>query len=285
MPRRNTFISATSGTYHDHQQARRLLDSFVHRVRREFVSELSANPLPITGANPAMNGPTDNNDKDENGLYGPSESDIERFNREDSDYLHQRKREARSALWKLVAGGVFMLLVASMFLNVLLPAFSRTRHIDTGPERIAANVIRVLDGRTIGIEIDGVESIVRYIGVETPIFGNPWYEVAIAANTQWMLGQQVLIEADNQDADAEGRLLRYVWIDGAMVNLNLIASGLSEASTSGPNRRYGAIFDQVEQTARSQNLGIWTEIEAERSALLTIPVTPVHFNYMTVQPL
>ena len=215
-----------------------------------------------------MNGPTDNDDKDDNGLYGPSESDIERFNREDEDYLDRRKSDARSALWKLVAGAVFMLLVASMFLNVLLPAFSRGRHVDTGPERIPATVTRVMDGRTIGVEVDGVERVVRYIGVETPLFGDPWYEVATAANTQWLLGQSVLIEADEVDTDSEGRLLRYVWLDGSMINLNLVATGLSKVDRFGRNQRYSDHFDDLEQAARSQNLGIWAPLEGERSAYL-----------------
>lgn len=221
-----------------------------------------------------MNGSTDNDEKDDNGLYGPSESDIERFNREDSDYLYQRKRDARSALWKLIAGGVFIIIVASMFLNVLLPAFSRVRRVDNVLERVPATVTRVLDGRTIGIEINGVESTVRYIGVETPVFGDPWYEVAIAANTQWTSGQQVLLEADELDADAEGRLLRYVWLDGAMVNLNLVATGLAKAARFGPNRRYGPVFDEVEQAARSKQQGIWALIEGEQSARIRTPAAP-----------
>lgn len=224
-----------------------------------------------------MNGPTDNDEKDDNGLYGPSESDIERFNREDEGYLDRRKSDARSALWKLVAGAVLMLLVASMFLNVLLPAFSRARHVDTAPERISATVTRVLDGRTIGVEINGVERTVRYIGVETPLFGDPWYEVAIAANTQWISGQQVMIEADDVDMDSEGRLLRYVWLDGSMINLNLVAVGLSTVDRFGQNQRYSDHFDDLEQAARSQNLGIWAPVEGERSARLhdlTAPSLP-----------
>ncbi len=206
-------------------------------------------------------------EKDENGgLYGPTESDIERFNREDSDYLDERKRDAKSALWKLIAGGVFMLLVASMFLNVLLPAFSRNRQVDRTPVRIAGTVTRVFDGRTIGVEIDGLEHTVRYIGVDTPVFGDRFYDLAIAANRQWIFGQRVLLEADELDANSEGHLLRYVWLDDAMVNLNLVAVGLSRAITNGPNDRYDELFIEFEDTAKSQDIGIWEGVEAQRSA-------------------
>lgn len=216
-----------------------------------------------------MTGPEDNERDDLDGLHGPSESDIERFNREDADYLDERKRDAKAAFWKLIAGGVFMLLVASMVLNVLLPAFSRNRPIQTGPERIPAMVTQVFDGRTIRVDIDGVERTVRYIGVETPIFGDRFYNLAIDANTQWILGQDVLLEADELDSDKEGRLLRYVWLGDAMINLNLIAVGLSRSVESGQNDRYSEQFSEAEDAARSNSIGIWETVEPERSAGLS----------------
>lgn len=219
-------------------------------------------------SNVHMTGPNDTDDHgsdDLGGLHGPSESDIERFNREDADYLVQRKRDARSALWKLIAGGVFMLLVASMFLNVLLPAFSRNRHVDTGPVRTPGTVTRVFDGRTIGVQVNGVEQTIRYIGVETPIFGDRMYQLAIDANRQWLLGQDVLLEADERDADREGRLLRYVWLDGGMINHSLIAVGLSKSVDSGDNDRYAELFNDAEATARESAIGIWEQVESERA--------------------
>ncbi len=221
-----------------------------------------------------MTGPQDKDDHDPDdfaGLHGPSESDIERFNREDAEYLDERKRDARTAVWKLIAGGVFMLLVASMFLNVLLPAFSRNRHIETGPERTAATVTQVFDGRTISVDVGGAERTVRYIGVETPLFGDRFYDLAIAANRQWLLGQDILLEADELDADREGRLLRYVWLDGAMINLNLIAVGLSKSADSGENNRYAEQLNDAQESAKASAIGIWEETGPGQSVSVITP--------------
>ncbi len=215
-----------------------------------------------------MAGPDDNEKDDLGGLYGPTESDIERFNREDAEYLDQRKRDAKSALWKLLAGAVFIIFVSAMFLNVLSPAFTRTRSVDTGPERIPGTVKQVFDGRTISVEIDGIERTVRYIGVETPLFGDRLYDLVIAANREWLLGQEVLLEADEQDSDREGRLLRYVWLDGGMVNVNLIALGLSKFDDTGENDRYAEFFGNAESSARDEGRGLWAPVEGERSAAL-----------------
>lgn len=235
-----------------------------------------------------MTGPNEKDDHDPDdlgGLHGPSESDIERFNREDSEYLDYRKRDAKAALWKLIVGGIFMLLVASMFLNVLLPAFSRNRHVDVGPVRIPGTVMRVFDGRTISVEIDGIEQTVRYIGVETPLFGDRFYQLAIDANTQWLLGQDVLLEADELDSDREGRLLRYVWLDGAMINLNLVAVGLSKSADSGQNDRYSDAMNDAETTAKAAEIGIWEETGPGRSARLHLPESrPVESSLLTLGP-
>lgn len=218
--------------------------------------------------------------KVEKPLHGPSEADMERFNREDGDYLDERRSEAKSALWKLITGAVIILIASAMFLNVLLPAFSRNGQIDTGPDLVPATVLRVFDGRTIRVEIEGIEQTVRYIGVEIPQFGDPYYDVATEANRQWLIGQEIQLEADDQDEDPEGRLLRYVWLDGAMVNLNLVAVGLSSADVFGPNDRYNNVLLAAEESARSQRLGIWTEFEPGPSASLR----PVSFSNRSNMP-
>ena len=212
-----------------------------------------------------MTGPDDNEPDNFPGLHGPSQSDIERFNREDAEYLVDRKRDAKSAAWKLIAGAVFILVAGSMVLNVLLPALNRSTPVSVGPERTPATVLRVFDGRTIGVEVDGAERTVRYIGIEIPEFGDPLYDIATEANRQWLIGQEVLLEADTVDADEQGRLLRYVWLDGAMINEILVASGLSSVDESGPNNRYSQAFKVSENNARERNLGIWSDAASDRT--------------------
>jgi endonuclease YncB( thermonuclease family) len=153
---------------------------------------------------------------------------------------------------------MFILFAASMVLNVFLPALTR----DAGPnphQRVSGRVTDVIDGRTIKVEVDGVEHTVAYIGVEPPLSGERFYEASIAANEAWLNGREVELEADEQDKDPQGRLLRYVWLDNAMVNLDIVGVGLARAADSGPNDRYADLFQQLEDSARAQGLGIWSE--------------------------
>lgn len=232
-----------------------------------------------------MTGPKDTDENDHEpeshdfgGLYGPTKSDMERFNRDDAEYLDQRKRDARTALWKLVAGAIVILFAAAMILNVLGPAFGSNRTIEVGPERVPATVTQVFDGRTISVQVDGIEQTVRYIGVETPPFGDPFYQLAIDASRQLLLGQEVLLEADEMDRDRQGRLLRYVWLDGGMINHSLIASGFSRQADSGVNTRYSHHFANAEAAARADGIGIWEPLDPERSAGLAGPSSRLLFG-------
>ena len=226
-----------------------------------------------------MTGPSDNDPDENEKLHGPSLADIERFNREDADILDDRRRAAKTAAWKLVGGALFMLIAASMILNVLLPALARNR-VDTD-ERVLvpATVTGVIDGRTLIVEIAGAQQTVRYIGVETPFYGEPFYDIATATNSSWVLGHQVGLESDERDTDIEGRLLRYVWLEDAMINLNLIAVGLSRAGQSEQNIRYFELFKDAEQIARSQSRGIWQDAEPVRSTDARIPDRHRGFRY------
>jgi endonuclease YncB( thermonuclease family) len=205
-----------------------------------------------------MTGSQDNNDRyDDDDLYGPSESDLERFNGEDRRPESPGTRRIRNALWKLIAGLVITFLIASMLLNVIVPVIGGNQEVTTRPQRVPATVTRIFDGRTIAVEIDGVERTVRYIGLDIPEYSNFYYELAIEANRQWIHGQEVLLESDRIETDSEGRLLCYVWFDDAMINLNLIASGLARASVADANNRYADYFHDLEEQARSRNIGIW----------------------------
>jgi endonuclease YncB( thermonuclease family) len=204
-----------------------------------------------------MTGRHNNDENSEDDLYGPSEADLERFNRDDTNPESPRKRAVRVALWKIIAGLVFTFLIASMLLNVIMPVFGGNNEATTGPQRTPATVTRVFDGRTIAVDIAGIEQTVRYIGLEIPEYGDAYYDLAIEANHQWIYGQQVLLESDQVETDSEGRLLRYVWFEGSMINLNLVASGLAMASAPGANSRYSDYFHDLEEDARSRQIGIW----------------------------
>ena len=117
-----------------------------------------------------------------------------------------------------------------------------------------AFVTRVIDGDTIEIE-DGQH--VRYIGIDTPERGEPYYWEALRANRDLVAGKRVRLEKDVTDQDKYGRLLRYVWVDDTMVDAELVRQGYAYSYSYAPNLRYQEHFLRLEKEAREQRRGLW----------------------------
>jgi micrococcal nuclease len=131
------------------------------------------------------------------------------------------------------------------------------------PERVQAQVVRVVDGDTIEVSIEGQTFTVRYIGIDTPETKHPDKPVepfgpeAAAKNEELVGGKVVELEKDVSETDRYGRLLRYVYVGDLMVNAELVRLGYAQASTYPPDVKYQDLFLQLQQEAREANRGFW----------------------------
>jgi len=126
-----------------------------------------------------------------------------------------------------------------------------------------ALVVRVVDGDTINVLIGGDELRLRYIGVDTPETVDPRRPVgcfgkeASAHNRELVEGKTVGLERDVSETDRFGRLLRYVWLGGEMINAQLVEEGYATAYTYPPDVRYSELFATLQAEARTQGRGLW----------------------------
>ncbi|GAB4446391.1 MAG: hypothetical protein Kow0031_29040 [Anaerolineae bacterium] len=118
----------------------------------------------------------------------------------------------------------------------------------------SATVAQVIDGDTVELA-DGRR--VRYIGINTPERGQPYYNEATTTNRQLVTGQPIQLEFDVETFDQYGRTLAYIWADGVLVNREMIAQGFANAFTVPPNVKYEAEFRAAEQAAREAGRGLW----------------------------
>ncbi len=121
----------------------------------------------------------------------------------------------------------------------------------------SAQVVRVIDGDTIVVDIGGSEERVRYYGINTTERGQACYQEAKNRNQQ-LIGASVLLLPDARDRDRYRRLLRYVFdASGVSVDAELIAEGLAYAW-----RQDGTYRDDLlaeEQAARAAKIGcLWS---------------------------
>lgn len=123
-------------------------------------------------------------------------------------------------------------------------------------------VARVIDGDTI--EIEGGERV-RYIGIDTPemvLEGKPeecGAEKALEKNRELVVGKTVELSKDVSEQDKYGRLLRYVWVDGILVNAQLVRLGLAKAASFPPDVRFLEEITIAQKEAQKNKAGLWSD--------------------------
>ncbi len=126
---------------------------------------------------------------------------------------------------------------------------------DTSPMQ-AARVLKIVDGDTLDVLLDGREERVRVFGIDTPERGQPCFREA-SDRLEALADSQVLLRPDVRDRDRYGRLLRYLYTpDGRSIDAAMIAEGFAHAWTDD-----GALRDPLvaleAHAAGSRNGCLW----------------------------
>ena len=144
------------------------------------------------------------------------------------------------------------------------------------------SVVKVVDGDTLALNIDGQNQTLRLIGIDTPETVDPRKPVQCfgveASNKakEILTGQKVRIEKDSTqgELDKYDRLLAYVFLeDGTNFNKMMVEQGYAYEYTYDLPYKYQAEFKLAEQTAREQGRGLWAKDTCNGEPLKE--VTPV----------
>jgi len=115
-------------------------------------------------------------------------------------------------------------------------------------------VARVIDGDTLELA-NGKE--VRLLGIDAPEKGHYGYEEAKNKLKELVLGKNIVLEKDVNNADRMGRLLRYVFVDSTFVNLEMVKQGYANVYIVLPDNKYEKELMQAENESKSNKIGIW----------------------------
>ncbi|MBI5373798.1 MAG: thermonuclease family protein [Candidatus Schekmanbacteria bacterium] len=119
-------------------------------------------------------------------------------------------------------------------------------------------VTHVIDGDTIVLNNSVT---VRYIGVDTPEIGEPFYNEAKSFNASLVSGKKVRIDVcEEEPFDKYGRTLAYVYLDNVCVNEELLKKGLARALSIPPCgiKKYKE-YAKLEAQTRTQEAGLWAD--------------------------
>ena len=131
-----------------------------------------------------------------------------------------------------------------------------------------SEVIRVKDGDTYVLMIDGEETTVRLIGVDTPESVAPdeyskentskGRMISEIVKQKIQVGDMLYVEYDVSPTDKYGRTLAYLYFeDGVMVQEWLLENGYAQVMTIQPNSKYAKRFSEVQHIAAENKLGLW----------------------------
>lgn len=115
--------------------------------------------------------------------------------------------------------------------------------VPLGTERVFATVTDVWSGDAIQVTINGNSFEVRYIGIDSPESAEAGAAEALAANQALVAGKVVALVRDVTDVDEYGRLLRYVMVDDAFVNLRLLQQHVVFVSIEEPDIACERLFN------------------------------------------
>ena len=129
-------------------------------------------------------------------------------------------------------------------------------------------VVRVKDGDTYVLNIDGVETTVRLIGVDTPESVAPddydkentqqGIDVSNIVKATITEGMTLYVEYDVGRTDTYGRTLAYLYFEsGVMVQEWLLSNGYAQVMTVQPNSKYAEHFATMESVAMNSKVGLW----------------------------
>lgn len=127
-------------------------------------------------------------------------------------------------------------------------------------------VTRIIDGDTIDVrDAAGNVERVRFVGIDTPETVDPRKEVqcfgeeASAYVKKILSGKTVTMKAKpDEDRDAYGRLLRYVYLDEKDIGLTLLSEGYAFSVCEKFPHEKCEIYQVEAKKAESEKLGLWS---------------------------
>lgn len=163
------------------------------------------------------------------------------------------------------------LIIAALAVPIALLLFYFSYSYSRESNKTLVKAARVIDGDTFELA-NGKE--VRLLGIDAPEKGHYGFEEAKDKLKELVLGKNIVLEKDVNNADRMGRLLRYVFVDNTFVNLEMVKQGYANVYIVLPDNKYEKELMQAEDEAKNSKIGVWKLSEFADC----ISITSFHYN-------
>lgn len=164
-----------------------------------------------------------------------------------------------------------------------------TAHAVTTDEDRRGEVMRVIDGDTLIALIDGEETTIRLLNIDTPETKDPDEEVQCLGPeaSEFLVerlpaGTAIELEYDQERTDRYDRTLAGVYESGALINAEIAAEGLGVPVLFEPNDRFLPEVEEASRAAQEAGIGLFStgitcslpaQVQALSDAAGEIPAT------------
>lgn len=123
-------------------------------------------------------------------------------------------------------------------------------------------VLKVIDGDTIDIEINGKKENIRLIGIDAPESGQCFGNESTSKAHKLLSSQVIVLEKDpsQDERDRYGRLLGYIFLsDGTNIQELMIREGFVREYTYSKPYKYQSLFKNAQVEAQNNKRGLWQD--------------------------
>lgn len=141
---------------------------------------------------------------------------------------------------------------------------------DEDIERVEVKYNASVDGDTAKFDLNGEIVTARFLGIDTPETVHPskgeepyGKEASNYTKERLESASKIELEYDTNSAktDKYGRSLVWVFVDGELIQKELIDRGFAQTYMLQDNYRYAGMLQEAEQTAKSNKTGMWESEE------------------------
>ncbi|MDF9825199.1 micrococcal nuclease [Breznakia sp. PF5-3] len=141
------------------------------------------------------------------------------------------------------------------------------QQMQTTSKQEGIELVDCVDGDTANFMIDGEEQKVRFLAIDTPETKHPQKgaelygkEASVYTCNQLMNAKEIELEYEIENrTDKYGRVLAWIWVDGILLQRELISKGYAKVEYIYGNYKYTDELYGLENHAKEQKLGIWSD--------------------------
>ncbi|OSM42235.1 thermonuclease family protein [Nesterenkonia sp. PF2B19] len=175
----------------------------------------------------------------------------------------RRRSGSQGLLWWLL-GLVLVVLLGALISWIQSPGEGAAPSPSEDGED--ATLVRVVDGDTLVVELDGEEERVRLLNIDTPESVHPHQPVEClgpesSAHMESLVapGDPVILEFDQERTDRYDRLLAGVWADDVLLNVQMARDGFGVPVHYPPNDRFLGPVEEAWAQAEEDGVGLFAE--------------------------